>query len=193
MKLWHNTEDTPRLPEPVLEGERVEVWIASYPIAPWHHVMVDWKVTHCNGRVERGSVPAFCKYNDLSLGEIHWLAILGPFLQGDRVEYSVVGMSAVETFSPQVFAFNVEQQQRRINMVKDPVCGMNIDEAAAAGTSEYNGNTYYFCAPSCKQMFKEHPKRFLGDQKRTLEPVYTPLTKYVDAQPKHIHQTQKGE
>jgi Cu+-exporting ATPase len=36
-------------------------------------------------------------------------------------------------------------------MVKDPVCGMDIEEKDAAGTSAYEGRTYYFCATSCKE------------------------------------------
>ena len=185
MRLWHNTEDTPRQPDKVLEGQRVELWISTYPLVPWHHVLVDWKVTHRNGAMESGSVPAFWKYNDLSLRQSYWLAMLGPFQLGDRVEYAVVGMSDVETLAPQVFAFNIEQQRRIINMVKDPVCGMNIDETTAAATSEYNSKTYYFCAPGCKQVFEKHPKRFLGEQSKTLEAICKPLTKYIDAQPKH--------
>ena len=32
-------------------------------------------------------------------------------------------------------------------MEKDPVCGMQVDPKKAAGTSEYQGKTYYFCNP----------------------------------------------
>src|ERR1051325_9227158 len=35
----------------------------------------------------------------------------------------------------------------------DPVCGMTVDPARAAGTSERDGETYYFCSPGCKQKF----------------------------------------
>ncbi|MFL6255256.1 MAG: heavy metal translocating P-type ATPase [Pyrinomonadaceae bacterium] len=35
----------------------------------------------------------------------------------------------------------------------DPVCGMKVDPARAAGTSERDGVRYYFCAPGCKQKF----------------------------------------
>ena len=35
-------------------------------------------------------------------------------------------------------------------MERDVVCGMNVDPAKAAATSEYNGKTYYFCAKVCK-------------------------------------------
>ena len=35
----------------------------------------------------------------------------------------------------------------------DPVCGMTVDPARAAGTSERDGVRYYFCAPGCKKKF----------------------------------------
>jgi Cu+-exporting ATPase len=35
----------------------------------------------------------------------------------------------------------------------DPVCGMTVDPARAAGTSEREGVRYYFCSPVCKQRF----------------------------------------
>ncbi|HEX7315513.1 MAG TPA: heavy metal translocating P-type ATPase [Pyrinomonadaceae bacterium] len=37
----------------------------------------------------------------------------------------------------------------------DPVCGMTVDPARAAGTSERDGVRYYFCAPGCKQKFDD--------------------------------------
>ena len=46
-------------------------------------------------------------------------------------------------------------------MVTDPVCKMTIDESKAAGKSEYNGKTYYFCAPSCKRKFDAEPEKYL--------------------------------
>lgn len=39
------------------------------------------------------------------------------------------------------------------NLVTDPVCGMLIDPAEAAGSSQYDGTTHYFCALSCKSEF----------------------------------------
>jgi Cu+-exporting ATPase len=47
-------------------------------------------------------------------------------------------------------------------MVKDPVCGMEIDSETAAGSSEYEGTTYYFCAESCKNDFDAAPWKFMG-------------------------------
>lgn len=46
------------------------------------------------------------------------------------------------------------------NEVIDPVCGMTIDPAAAAGTSELAGITYFFCAKSCKVAFDADPSKY---------------------------------
>lgn len=45
-------------------------------------------------------------------------------------------------------------------MDKDPVCGMAVTRADVAGFSEYQGKTYYFCSPVCKQAFDSDPKRY---------------------------------
>src|SRR5438093_345240 len=44
----------------------------------------------------------------------------------------------------------------------DPVCGMTVDPADAAGSYEYRGTTYYFCAESCLERFKEAPGDFVA-------------------------------
>lgn len=52
-------------------------------------------------------------------------------------------------------------------MVKDLVCGMTIDSETAAGKSEHEGTTYYFCSPGCKRSFDRDPQRYVaaaGDQ-----------------------------
>ena len=43
----------------------------------------------------------------------------------------------------------------------DPVCGMTVDPADAAGSFEYRGQTYYFCNPSCFERFRADPEEFL--------------------------------
>jgi YHS domain-containing protein len=47
-------------------------------------------------------------------------------------------------------------------MVQDPVCGMKIDPQAAAGKSEYQGQTYYFCSMGCKNAFDQEPEMYTG-------------------------------
>lgn len=50
-------------------------------------------------------------------------------------------------------------------MVIDPVCGMEIDPKTAAGKSEYQGQTYYFCSSGCKQAFDKEPEKYVGKTK----------------------------
>jgi Cu+-exporting ATPase len=44
---------------------------------------------------------------------------------------------------------------------RDPVCGMTVSEAKAAGSSEYQGQKYFFCAKSCLAKFEADPARYL--------------------------------
>lgn len=48
-----------------------------------------------------------------------------------------------------------------------PVCGKPANEAAPS--SEYDGKTYYFACPRCKDEFDRHPKRYVSpaDHRRT--------------------------
>lgn len=45
---------------------------------------------------------------------------------------------------------------------KDPVCGMDVDPKTAAGKSEYQGQTYYFCSVGCKKAFDKEPAKYAG-------------------------------
>jgi Cu+-exporting ATPase len=45
-------------------------------------------------------------------------------------------------------------------MEKDVVCGMQVDPAKAAGTSQYQGKTFYFCSTACKTRFDSSPAQF---------------------------------
>ncbi len=52
-------------------------------------------------------------------------------------------------------------QATRANPVVDPVCGMTVDPATAAGSFEYKGDTYYFCSQHCLEKFRRTPEDFL--------------------------------
>ena len=45
--------------------------------------------------------------------------------------------------------------------VIDPVCGMTVDPAAAAGSYAYQGNTYHFCNTRCLERFRADPSKYL--------------------------------
>src|SRR5260370_10086857 len=51
----------------------------------------------------------------------------------------------------------------------DPVCHMTVDPRHAAGTSVYNGRTYYFCSKGCLEKFEADPKHYVEPNR--LKPV----------------------
>lgn len=54
-----------------------------------------------------------------------------------------------------------------MKMPKDPVCGMDIEEASSAGTSEYNGAVFHFCSNRCKAEFDKSPARYARSGKKS--------------------------
>ncbi|MHA1935784.1 MAG: YHS domain-containing protein [Candidatus Thorarchaeota archaeon] len=42
-------------------------------------------------------------------------------------------------------------------MVKDPVCGKQVNEETTEFNSEHLGNRYYFCTEKCKNTFDSSP------------------------------------
>lgn len=47
-------------------------------------------------------------------------------------------------------------------LAKDPVCGMDVDEATAKEKYEYYGRTYFFCCKGCRLEFQDDPEKFIG-------------------------------
>jgi Cu+-exporting ATPase len=43
----------------------------------------------------------------------------------------------------------------------DPVCGMKVDPASAAGHVDHQGKTYHFCSQHCVHAFKADPEKYL--------------------------------
>jgi P-type Cu+ transporter len=57
--------------------------------------------------------------------------------------------------------FEIIQPKRAAGEI-DPVCGMTVDPAKAAGSHEYNGRAYYFCSAGCKKRFAADPGKYLA-------------------------------
>ena len=53
-------------------------------------------------------------------------------------------------------------------MVRDPVCGMDIDEINVPESlqAERDGRMYYFCSPECKVEFDQNPRKFIAGDDR---------------------------
>jgi heavy metal translocating P-type ATPase len=48
------------------------------------------------------------------------------------------------------------------SVVKDPVCGMDVDPATSKHRFEHEGLTYYFCSGHCRTSFASSPGTYLG-------------------------------
>src|SRR5437762_4667240 len=84
----------------------------------------------------------------------------------------------------------VEELQVGSGGETDPVCGMRVEPANAAGSFAYQGTTYYFCARSCLEKFKANPAAYLERGKRPAEQVSKPGAKYTC--PMHPEVVQEG-
>jgi len=52
-------------------------------------------------------------------------------------------------------------QANQGNLVKDPVCGMDVDPQTTAYRSDHAGRTYYFCSEHCRAKFQADPDSYL--------------------------------
>src|SRR3954469_12127698 len=64
-------------------------------------------------------------------------------------------------------------------MALDPVCGMTVEPATAAGRSDYKGTTYYFCSKRCVSAFESDPERYLSGKKHRAAMPAEPGAKYT--------------
>ncbi|HWM42655.1 MAG TPA: heavy metal translocating P-type ATPase [Burkholderiales bacterium] len=73
----------------------------------------------------------------------------------------------------------------------DPVCGMTVDPATAAGHVDYKGTTYHFCSQHCAHRFEADPEKFLGGKARPAPPLQA-AAKYTCPMHPEIVQTGPG-
>jgi Cu+-exporting ATPase len=63
----------------------------------------------------------------------------------------------------------------------DPVCGMTVQPATAAGSHDYQGKTYYFCATSCLTKFRSDPGYYLTPpEQRTMRMAPAPTGEVIE-------------
>jgi Cu+-exporting ATPase len=56
----------------------------------------------------------------------------------------------------------------------DPVCGMSVEPASAAGKHVHGGTTYYFCSTHCLEKFRSDPTKYAADAGRFYEAAARP-------------------
>jgi YHS domain-containing protein len=51
-------------------------------------------------------------------------------------------------------------------MVKDPICGMEVNESQAPASLEYKGQKVFFCSSSCYDVIDKDPERYVISEKQ---------------------------
>ena len=69
--------------------------------------------------------------------------------------------------------------------VKDPVCGMDVVPATAAGSVDHDGRTYHFCSRHCVEKFRADPGRYLGAGKAKHESAHGMVEGHAPPAPAH--------
>ncbi len=50
-------------------------------------------------------------------------------------------------------------------MASDPVCGTEVDEESAARDEvRFEGVTFYFCSPKCREAFQQEPEKYVEEE-----------------------------
>src|SRR5665213_1105157 len=57
------------------------------------------------------------------------------------------------------------------HLVKDPVCGMDVDPSTAKHRADYAGQTYYFCSARCRERFVAEPGKYLAAEAIETGPI----------------------
>ena len=78
-----------------------------------------------------------------------------------------------------------------VYLVKDPVCGMDVDPHAAKHSAEHEGNPYFFCSAGCRTKFVANPNEYL-DKGAADAPPAPPGTIYTCPMHPQIRQIGPG-
>lgn len=85
-----------------------------------------------------------------------------PIGASGQEEISLSIMAEIVSLRAELRPGLAEEREETAGIVEeatDPICKMTVEVAAARHTSEYGGETYYFCCPACKREFDEEPEK----------------------------------
>jgi Cu+-exporting ATPase len=92
--------------------------------------------------------------------------LLSPILAGAAMAFSSVSVVTNSLRLKRWAPLATHAPGKETAMAVDPVCKMTVEPARAAAQSSYQGQTYYFCAVSCKQKFDREPQKYLGQPQK---------------------------
>lgn len=105
MVIWHLTSDAPRFPFFVSAGQHVNLQFGTWPVEGGQQTWIDYQVLHHNGTVYTGQVEGTWNVNQEA--NSYWFLNVGPFADGDRVEYRLRGSSPSGSCDGETFSFLV--------------------------------------------------------------------------------------
>ena len=82
---------------------------------------------------------------------------------GFLILMAVMAWRFVSTGGIQMLRAHSRRPTEAAKVVNDPVCGMSVDPATAAGSVPFEGKTYYFCSAGCRSEFERDPERYAGE------------------------------
>ena len=91
MNVWHLTPDAVRDPHRISAGQEVHLWIGTWPIEPDQTVAVICETERVSGEKETRHAVVEWRFNRGP--NSYWETSIGPFMDGDRVAYTVRGRS----------------------------------------------------------------------------------------------------
>src|SRR5580765_1861474 len=86
---------------------------------------------------------------------------------GQPAVLSIGGLKKAKPANPQSAIPNPQS--------KDPVCGMTVDPAKAAGQFEHKGTSYYFCSKGCLAKFAADPEKYLAGAREPMAVGHSPV------------------
>jgi hypothetical protein len=107
MILWHDIENALRSPQRVRPKEPVSVTVGSYPREPGEFVTVFCRTIRKNGEVHIQRIDGHRQFDDPVNNQSYWIAELGAFELGDKVEYTISGVGLEGDLPLHVYKFEV--------------------------------------------------------------------------------------
>jgi membrane fusion protein, copper/silver efflux system len=98
--------------------------------------------------------------------------ITGGLMKGEKVVVSGNFLIDSESRLKTATAGNPNEQH------KDPVCGMILDQKRAntiGETSDYEGQTFFFCSEECKRFFEKNPQKYVDRDVRKSAQTVLPV------------------
>jgi Cu+-exporting ATPase len=76
--------------------------------------------------------------------------------------------------------------------MKDPVCGMTVEQSTAKGHLSYQGEDYYFCSEKCLHKFQDRPEDYVSEGQSAAKPTKRANDKREFTCPMHPEVLQVG-